>query len=118
MGKETDSVGACLTCWLKDGGQRVGMALPRVIPQALEVYQEAPASSRDISAVVMEPHTRFRPYRSNEALQKLLHIIGHAGKRMFEITNQPHKVVETLPFEVNVGANWENRFPPMGNTLT
>jgi hypothetical protein len=47
MGKEMDSVGACLTCWLKDGGQRVGMALPRVIPRALEV---GPIGSRDISA--------------------------------------------------------------------
>ena len=52
MGKETDSVGACLTGWLKDGGQRVAMALPRVILQALEVYQ-APAPSRDISVVLL-----------------------------------------------------------------
>ena len=65
MGKEMDGVGACLTCWLKDGGQRVGMALPRVILKRQKFYQ-APAPSRDISSESPLQCT----YQSHEALQK------------------------------------------------
>ena len=101
MGKEMDSVGACLTCWLKDGGQRVGMALPRVILKRQKSIKRQPHHVISLSTILYT-------YQSNEALQKSLRVIGHAGhaeKTMFEIANQSYKMVETLLVEVNARAN-------------